>query len=111
MEEPQHELGTIRIAYVTSPRELATEGVGTDSSIVPTLEFLQRQIAAGNPLVKNVQIAAVFVDDDGTKHGVHGTENPSETFNYFWRKGHDNNTNLRIHSNDTNNTNVECELI
>ena len=83
MEEPQHELGTIRIAYVTSPRELATEGVGTDSRITPTLEYLRREIAAGNPLVRNVVIAAVFVDDNGITHGRHGTENPMETFNYL----------------------------
>jgi folate-dependent phosphoribosylglycinamide formyltransferase PurN len=83
MEEPQHELGTIRVAYVTSPRELASEGVGTDGRIAPTLEFLQRQIAEGNPLLKNVRIAAVVVDDDGRELGRKNLEQATETFNYL----------------------------
>lgn len=83
MEEAHHELSTIRIAYVTSPREIATEGVGTDPRITPTLEYLQREIAAGNPLVKNVVIAAVLVDDNGTARCRHENENPSEAFEYL----------------------------
>ncbi|MCX6772723.1 MAG: hypothetical protein NTV88_03040 [Candidatus Micrarchaeota archaeon] len=83
MEEPQHELGTIRLAYVTSPREITTEGVGTDSRIIPTIEFLQRQIESGNLLTRKVVIAAVFVDDNGTAHGNHGNVDPSPTFEYL----------------------------
>ncbi|MCX8174820.1 MAG: hypothetical protein N3E51_01290 [Candidatus Micrarchaeota archaeon] len=60
----------IRLAYITSPRELEKEGVGSDSRIVPTLEYLQRAIEAGNPNVKNLEIAAVIVDDNGVGNGT-----------------------------------------
>lgn len=58
----------IRIAYVTSPREIADEGVGTDRKITPTLEYLHNNLGElGRRLGVRVEIGAVFVDDDGRK--------------------------------------------
>lgn len=72
---------TVRIAYVTSPRELYVEGVGIDKRIEPTLEFLQRKITAGNPWVSKIKIAAVFVDDDGKEFNRHELAATTRTFN------------------------------
>lgn len=74
---------TIRIAYVTSPRELFGEGVATDSRITPTLEFLQRKILEGNPALSNVEIAAVVVDDSGGEFCRKHLAEATPTFNYL----------------------------
>ena len=78
----------VRIAYVTSPRELEGEGVGYDSCITPTLGALLRKIAARAPGLENAEIAAVMVDDDGTERrervpGSGAGTTPSETFSYL----------------------------
>ncbi|MFH1470875.1 MAG: hypothetical protein ABIF01_03955 [Candidatus Micrarchaeota archaeon] len=57
--------GTIRLAYITSPRELEKEGAGSSPLITPTLEYLQRAILAGNKYISRIEIAAVVVDDSG----------------------------------------------
>ncbi|MFA6214597.1 MAG: hypothetical protein WC717_04950 [Candidatus Micrarchaeia archaeon] len=90
-EMPQPEASAqrkVRIAYVTSPRELEGEGVGYDGQITPTLGFLLQMIAARAPGLANAEIAAVVVDDDGTERrervpGSGAGTTPSETFNYL----------------------------
>ncbi|MCX8198013.1 MAG: hypothetical protein N3F07_02350 [Candidatus Micrarchaeota archaeon] len=69
----------IRLAYVTSPRELHSEGVGRDARIVPTLEFLH-SLANSHPLHSSLQIAAVFVDDDGKEYQKRRLEKENEAF-------------------------------
>jgi folate-dependent phosphoribosylglycinamide formyltransferase PurN len=78
----------VRIAYVTSPRELEGEGVGYDARIAPTLGFLLQRIAQRAPGLENAEIAAVMVDDDGTERrervpGSGAGTTPSETFSYL----------------------------
>ncbi|MEM4634036.1 MAG: hypothetical protein QW275_02680, partial [Candidatus Anstonellaceae archaeon] len=78
-ENPQRK---IRIAYVTSPRELYSEGVGYDERIVPTLEFLHT-LTKSHPLFSNVELAAVFVDDDGKEYRKERLESETPTFAYL----------------------------
>ena len=80
--------GKVRIAYITSPRELEGEGVGYDSRVVPTLQFLLDRIRAGDRRLANAEIAAVVVDDDGTERrgrvpGSGSGSTPSETFEFL----------------------------
>ena len=81
MEDSQNANQKIRVAYVTSPRELAGEGVGSDPRIVPTLEYLHN-LTRTNPLYANVEIAAVFVDDNGREQNRQAlpTENAAYTY-------------------------------
>lgn len=62
---PAPENQKIRVAYITSPRELNSEGVGYDKNIPPTVRFLQEKIMAGDVRVSRIEIAAVVVDDNG----------------------------------------------
>jgi len=78
----------IRLAYVTSPRELYSEKVGIDPAIMPTLAFLQQQIKNGDRRVSNIEIAAVVVDDNG-REIIDGQgkrqylSQPTQTFEYL----------------------------
>ena len=79
---------SMRIAYVTSPRELEAEGVGYDSRITPTLQFLLDRIGGHDLRLANVEIAAVVADDDGTERrgrvpGSGEGSTPSETFEFL----------------------------
>ena len=81
MENSQNAAQKIRVCYVTSPRELQGEGVGSDERVMPTLEHLQNLIRS-SPLYANVEIAAVFVDDNGREQNrqVLPQENAAYTY-------------------------------
>ena len=82
-------IGTVRLCYVTSPRELMTEGVGYDGRITPTLVALMNAIKEGKTSVRRIEIAAVFADDDGCefRKASDGRETaaPSRTFSWLQR--------------------------
>ncbi len=78
---PQNGNRKTRLAYITSPRELEKEGVGSDDRITPTLEFLANQIKAGNRYVSGIEIVAVVVDDNG--QASPGSGQRSAAFEYL----------------------------
>lgn len=72
----------IRVAYVTSPRELYGEGIGSDQRIIPTLGHIYAKMQS-NPSLKNAELAAVFVDDNGCEVDGKKLDVPHRAFAYL----------------------------
>jgi len=72
----------IRIAYVTSPRELYSEGIGIENRITPSLTHISNAMRQ-NPLLQKAEVAAVFVDDNGCEVDGRHFDVPHHAFTYL----------------------------
>jgi folate-dependent phosphoribosylglycinamide formyltransferase PurN len=86
----------IRLAYITSPRELEAEGVGSDPNIIPTLQYLHNAIQT-NPLLSNVKLVAVIVDDNGREFNRQYLEKETNSFRFLSDFCAKNNIQFYIH--------------